>query len=339
MGRPRKRRGNNQTERKNSSTDHNSCLPILEPRSYVDVILPIDPYLEGTGLPSETGQSAPTLNYGSRGGVEAAGENYRALWHDGLGNLNVPIDFGSQGPSIPQPGVPEEPLVPYNIVQGDNTQLDAAPPPCSCLATMYLALSSLQELPSEVGPALAAIRAASNTAQAVLRCAQCGRCEASQGKPLIEAFQNTMLLGTLLPVIVNCYQRLLEMVDYEANMAKAGGYQMGCKIFRDSSIRSGLYANAQYLENALMEPDDWRVAVHRLLRADVYGHEMVTPGLKGIISEMELRQRSRHTKMGALSHSSFSNIFQQRRCLGERDAPCLRILNVTKVAMESLAIA
>lgn len=338
MGRPRKRRGNNLTEKKDRATEHISSPPILEPRPYIDGILPTDSYFEGTGLLSGPGKSALTLDYGSRGRVEATGENHRVLWHDGLKNLNMPMDFGAKGPSIPQPCLPEEPLVPCNIVQGGNAQLDAPPPPCSCLATMYLALSSLQELPPEVGLALAAIRAALNTAQAVLRCAQCGRCEATPNKSLIEAFQNTMLLGTLLPVIVNCYQRLLEMVEYEANMAKAGGYLMGCKIFRDSSIRSELYADAQYLENALMEPDDWRAAVHRLLRADVYGYEMVTPGLRGIISEMELRQRSRHTKMDALGHSSFSNVFQQRRCLGERDAPCLRILNVTKVAMESLAI-
>jgi hypothetical protein len=88
-----------------------------------------------------------------------------------------------------------------------------------------------------------------------------------------------------------------------------------------------------------MEPDDWRAAVHRLLRADVYGNEMAASGLKGIISEMEQRQRSGRLKMDQLSHSSFSNDFLQRRCIGERDAPCLRILNVAKVAMESLAIA
>ena len=40
-----------------------------------------------------------------------------------------------------------------------------------------------------------------------------------------------------------------------------------------------------------MEPDDWRIAVHRILRTDIYGYEMMPSGLKGIIAEMERRQQ------------------------------------------------
>jgi len=88
-----------------------------------------------------------------------------------------------------------------------------------------------------------------------------------------------------------------------------------------------------------MDPDDWRAAVHHVLRDDVYGYEMATPSLKGIISEMEQRHGGGHTKMHALGQFGLFNIFRERQCFGERNAPCLQILSITKVAMESLAIA
>jgi hypothetical protein len=150
-----------------------------------------------------------------------------------------------------------------------------------------------------------------------------------------------MLLATLLPTIVNCYKTLLEMIDHEASMAKVAGYQMSLDILQDNTIYSpsGLCGEAESIEHVLMEPDDWRSAVHRILRDDVYGHQMAAPGLQSIISEMEARQRRGHTKMDTMSNPSFPSAFQQTHCLGERNAPCLQILNVAKVALESLAIA
>jgi hypothetical protein len=237
MGRPRKRRGNNQTKPQGNAVRHDAGPPNLDPLPYIDGNSLIDPYIGGVGSIFEIGPSAAMPNYGSHGKVDATVMNDRAPWHDnGLGDLNVPMDFGTGCFSFSQPCVPEEPAVPFDIVQEDQTKLHATPPPCSCLATMYLALSSLQEFPSEVSIALRAVQAAANTAQAALRCAQCGRCEAAPGKSFIEAFQNTMLLGTLLPIIVNCYQRLLEMIDYEANLAKAAGCQMLFNVSHDNDL-------------------------------------------------------------------------------------------------------
>jgi hypothetical protein len=150
-----------------------------------------------------------------------------------------------------------------------------------------------------------------------------------------------MLLNTLLPVIVNSYRRLLEMVDSEASIAKAAGYQMNCKMTQDGSncARSELFGETENVENIFMAPDNWRAGMHRLLRADVYGHDMVNLGLKGILAEMEQRQRNGHLKMDKGNHFDLVNIFQERQCLGEENAPCLRMLSITKVAMESLAIS
>jgi hypothetical protein len=291
----------------------------------------------------ESGQLATASNYGRHEEIDTIGGDAHTPWNFAVGDFNIPMDFEARGPSFSQPCVPEEPIIPYNIVGEDNTQLHPTAPPCSCLATMYLALSSLQELPSEVGVALKVVRAAVSTAEAVLRCEQCGRCggTATAINSSTEAYQNTMLLNTLLPIIVNCYKRLRQRVDCEANRAKSVGNKMSLKIFQNSSNcgPSEFSGEANFLNDALMDPDDWRTAVHRLIQADVYGHETVTPGLKGIVSEMEHRQRSGYLTMDKVSHFGMLKISQGQQCNGEQDAPCLRILEMTKVAMESLAIS
>jgi hypothetical protein len=345
MGRPRKRRCNNETKTKTkeSAMDLNACPSDLEPLPFLNDNFPIDPYLEHSSLLFESGQSTTTQNSGEHEERDTMHKNNLAPWTFDVGAFNMPMNFGAGGRSFPQPDIPDDPIpiIPYNIANQDNTQLQATAPPCSCLATIYLALSSLQEFPSDVEAALGAIRSALNTAQAVLRCGQCCRCGGTPRKPSTEALQNTMLLNTLLPVIVNSYRRLLEMVDSEANIAKAAGYQMNCKIIQDSSNRdrSDLFGETESVENVFMAPDDWRAGMHRLLRADVYGHDMVNLGLKSILAEMEQRQRNGHLRMEKLSHFGLMNISQERQCLGEDNAPCLLMLNITKIALESLAIS
>jgi len=93
--------------------------------------------------------------------------------------------------------------------------------PCSCLASMYLALSSLQTLPVDSVDALRVVRGAAQTAAMTIWCPQCGSVVVDTPDPPMESFQNTMLLGTLLPLIANAYRQVLKMVDHEAEVANA----------------------------------------------------------------------------------------------------------------------
>jgi hypothetical protein len=338
MGRPRKRRGIEMKRR------HTAVAPLdVEVLEYQGENFPVDPFFEQAGPLFEIGELALASNYGRRGGASATGQNDPALRHFGASDFNMSMDFGAVNSGLPQPGVPEEHISPKkkNFVEAGPTQLPVTPVPCSCLAAMYLAMSPLQQLSTEVGAALVAVRAATNTARTILRCEQCSRSSTGPVRQPFDAFQNTMLLGTLLPIIVNSYKRLLEIVDHEVIMAQTAGYKMSLGINQDDGFwdQVRLRAENESLENTLMEPDNWRIAVHRILRTDIYGHEMMPSGLKGIIAEMERRQQRAHTDMDSLKNSGSFNGLQQRQCLGERNAPCLQILSVTKIAMESLAIA
>jgi hypothetical protein len=91
-------------------------------------------------------------------------------------------------------------------------------------------MTPLQQLSTEVGAALVTVRAATNTVWTILRCEQYSRSSTGPVRPPFDAFQNTMLLGTLLPIIVNSYKRLLEIVEHEVIMAQTAGYKMSLDI-------------------------------------------------------------------------------------------------------------
>lgn len=88
---------------------------------------------------------------------------------------------------------------------------------------MYLALASLQQLPSDSVSALRAVRGAAHVAANCIWCPQCGSVAVDNPNPPIESFQNTMLLGTILPIIANGYQKLLIIIDNETSAAEAVG--------------------------------------------------------------------------------------------------------------------
>jgi hypothetical protein len=349
MGRPRKRQANG--EMKEDNQEFQSIVHEFDPLPYFDDSFQADPFTDAGGLqfpnnpmdypavPSEQAQATGLCTI----------DDGRVVFHFGVDEFNVPIDFGvddaspdSPGPIIPTVPEPARHPHPAGICQGDHPAPSAPGPPCSCLATMYLAMSSLQDFPNEVEAALATVRAAANTAQSSIRCPKCGHCAATSITPPIEAFQNTMLLGTILPIIANGYKRLLVLVDEETEKATALGIK---KVFRISAY-GGLCGTdnpcgeAKHLDEAVMEPTEWRTAVRGLLRADVYGLEGITGGLRGIISEMEQRQRLRHKEMHRLQENVLSSHeIGQRECLGEKDMLCLRILDTAKVSIDTLVIA
>jgi hypothetical protein len=291
----------------------------------------------------------------------------RVIWHFGTSQIMAgpPINFGDAqfGGQIP----PIEPVP--QLSTASTTDSESSPPqsttlpaPCSCLASMYLALASLQQFPTDIVPALATVRGAAQTAAASIWCSQCGAVMLDDPTPPIESFQNTMLLGTILPIIANGYGRLLKMIDAETDLAVALG-QTKTFRFQDYGGLSGaqetLKPNMQCMGEEIwcnaveMPPAQWRTTVRALLRIDIYGHEQpgLAPhkGLKDLVSAMEFRQRTRHDMIDAqiasgtldpdkIGHGFFAGQ-GDNRCLGEKTRGCLEILKMAKVAIDSLVIA
>ncbi|KAJ8061093.1 hypothetical protein OCU04_010167 [Sclerotinia nivalis] len=300
-------------------------------------------------------------------------ERGQGIWQFGDADiLGGPIDFSNidmHKSSEPQPLANQVPELSTGANPSSSSPKGSdGPSPvsgdkCSCLSSMYLSLSALQQFPSEIDEALKVVRGASLVASKAIWCPSCGAIALISPIPPTEAFQNTMLIGTILPIIANGYGRLLKMVDEATAEAIAKGQT---KIFRyrDSG---GLYEHQKPLDQAEncidevflmadreMQPAEWRTTVRALLRADIYGHEQPGykyKGLRDIISEMEQRQNARHNILDAqvaagvrsLEHDHFPNLktadSTAKQCYGGRTRTCLEILKIAKMAVDSIVIA
>jgi hypothetical protein len=136
-------------------------------------------------------------------GVDPKIETERNMWHFGGGDLfgGPPINFGDPGFGNQDNSAPPIESAPQLSTGSNPSVSDSAnsPPqitagPCSCLASMYLSLSSLQQFPSDIVSALKTVRGAAATAAASIWCPRCGAVGLEDPNPPIEAFQNTMLL-------------------------------------------------------------------------------------------------------------------------------------------------
>lgn len=359
MGRPRKRQFIETSREEPPNSDIHvdlSALPLVaeDLDGYNDASF-AEPYFASTqssyGLRPEPGSDLPVSKLG----------NGRVVWHFGAGDIinGPPVNFGDpnfEASNGPLPSLDSAPLLTASnpsLSDSDHSASQGqALGPCSCLASLYLSLASLQTLPTDLVVALKTVRGAAATAASCIWCPQCGSIVLDNPDPPIESFQNTMLLGTILPIIANSYKRLLKMVDDEADAAEAAGQT---KSFRFQDY-GGLCGRQKTIEETMacldkellfntvdMPAHQWRTTVRAMLRVDIYGHDldgMKHKGLKDLVTEMEFRQRARHDLLDAqVAAGAMEGPFGQSLCGGEQTRGCFQILSVAKAAIDALVIA
>jgi hypothetical protein len=287
-------------------------------------------------LGDQTVLKGPSINYGD---VDL-----------GFGENNIPaLDGAPQLSTISMPPISESEISP-----------STGAGPCSCLASIYLSLAALQQFPSDIVSALKTVRNAAAIAAQTIWCPQCGVVVLTSTNRPVEFFQNTMLLGTLLPIVAHGYQRLLKMVDNETDAAVAANqtkrfslHDYGGLCGRQLDIQKEMTCVDKdvFSSGIEMPPVQWRTAVRALLRVDIYGHE--TPGLKhkglkDLVGEMECRQWARHELIDAaaaagtldtqlLGHGLFNKTGE--KCDVPKIHGCLEMLKMAKAAIDNLIIA
>lgn len=161
-----------------------------------------------------------------------------------------------------------------------------------------LSLAALQQFPSDIATALKTVRGGAATASDCVLCPQCGSVALNDLTPPIELFQNTMLLGTIIPIVANGYARLLKMIDEETNIAIAAGQNKTFRFqdyggFFESQHKLGpkcpCDAGSISFNSVEMPAQEWRRTVCALLRIDVHGYEqggLKHKGLKDLITDL-----------------------------------------------------
>ncbi|KAK3942715.1 hypothetical protein QBC46DRAFT_66340 [Diplogelasinospora grovesii] len=249
------------------------------------------------------------------------------------------------------------------------------PPACGCLAALYLALDSLQNLPTDVAPAMKVARTAAKNAHDAILCPVCSKCPLDFAHRVsVAPFQTQMMLGALLPSLSNAYMRIVDMVDAEAKKADAERRKIVFTLedyggiwgmLLEADEECGATAN---IDGAVLEPTMWRLTVRALLKVDVYGINDKTrsdqfspsfapapaegaggggdfmclsqPGLKDIITMLEERQRTRHQKLDeAVAAGLIQRPVIDYMPLSSGDRPtCMRIIDIAKRSMNDLII-
>ncbi|KAM0280399.1 hypothetical protein ACHAQH_004113 [Verticillium albo-atrum] len=259
-----------------------------------------------------------------------------------------------------------------------SSESDASPKPahksiphinCACLSQMYLSLDSLSRLPEDVGAAMRAARNAAKTAHGLITCPTCSipfADDPTKQAPM-QAYQNTMLLGMLIPTVVNAYVRILELVDESTAEAKQKGETMLFRFVEYGGLWGELEAidkftcrTVELYDNKEMEPDKWRMTIRAVLKIDIYGFDVDCAstidgsrvkhrhlGLKDVIALMEERSNNRHDQIDAMVAAGLPHPMQGNPLMPKNlqhsgskdDRNCLRIVEMARVALDNLVIA
>lgn len=295
-------------------------------------------------------------------------------WTTNLPGADVNNDSGDPGgsASLTTSSLSSQGTSPSQHYQQPSPSSSLAPPEalqtttCSCLADLYLALDSIARLPTEVVPALRTARTAAHTAHNTIRCELCCPPIHKSMKMAPSAFQNTMLLGALLPSIADAYYRILELIDAEATRAIATHTHLTFNLAEYGGTWGELSSSfgpvddktLAHNETKVMDAAAWRRSVRSLLKIDVYGvnnnnnncrgetaaaarfHQI---GLRDLVAEMDEKSRGRHAEIDALIEAGLSaptglNGLQASHSRG-KEPHCRHVVELAREAVDNLHIA
>ena len=203
---------------------------------------------------------------------------------------------------------------------------------CSCLSNLYSMLAKFQSLPEPSFPySMGALRYAAALSREVVACHHCSQVYNT-------AFQNSMLLGTLLQLVITEYAKLLKHIDERSEQAEKIAFRFGDPSSLFDSRHSGL-PDCPMAINIDLSGDEWRILARKAVAQEVLGHSQGSRGLLGLIQEMKNRQ------------ASWREAFSKGQCIGfhtadheqsakNPDHPCVHIMYVDhlKRCIEALGL-
>ncbi|KAG8164683.1 hypothetical protein KVR01_004958 [Diaporthe batatas] len=245
----------------------------------------------------------------------------------------------------------------------ENTNASTTPSQasCGCLAGLYLALDSLNNLPTEVEPAIRAARRATRAAHENAHCKVCCPPLTESMTISMSSFQNMMVLGALFPSVVDAYRRIVDMIEIETARAICERRQLRFSLRAYGGMWGRLGSDEAMCGNAhhhyddvMLEPAMWRLTIRALLKVDVYGINcrpegpgsdtlrFTQVGLKDIVVQLEERSSARHAEVDALLEAGLAGptgpLGKHAQHSRLEEPQCKRIIQLAKDAIASLDI-
>ena len=161
-------------------------------------------------------------------------------------------------------------------------------PGCACLVNLYLTLASFQSLPPPSFPLTSGnLKIATNVARDVLRCPRCPQAFNS-------AFQNISLLGTLLPLIIMEYSKLVHHIDVKSDSGESMTFRMGEQNPAHKHLHTGT-VDCPLGFNIELSAAEWCMTARKVVRQQVHGVKPGDESLNSLIDELEQRQHAWHS--------------------------------------------
>lgn len=160
-------------------------------------------------------------------------------------------------------------------------------PKCSCMPNLYTSLSSFQTLPAPSFPlTLSLLRNAISLARSVLHCRECI-------KTHVSAFQNIMLLCTLLSLVVHEFARLVTNIKHRGSKEGKIPLRIGeVKSAETMHLHTGR-PDCPMGYNILLDGAEWSKMAREAVRDAVHGSE--GESLEKLLGELIQRQNEWHT--------------------------------------------
>lgn len=218
--------------------------------------------------------------------------------------------------------------VPEQSFQQNSTILQPIPSMeiCSCLSSMYIAAANL-ETPMIFPQSLRPIRAAIDTANAMVHCQNCPARVATLR-------QHFLLLTSLLTSISGALSTLFQNINGEAARCEAlnekKSFRMGERLTLQSARLHTGTLDCPMGFNIELEPTEWLELAKKATRAEVFGMINGNPSLDSILCALETRQRQNHAVLCKLENSCDVISTSKLHTTKDDDYTCLRITNETR---------
>lgn len=273
-------------------------IPAYDMGSYASAFTPdgaLQPWLHQTS----PGENATSWNSPSSSGVPVLTPDNESLSPAGASSFPstaTGTDLLGTGPFQLDPSLSTNP----SIANLTTT--------CACLSTLYLTLSTLNNMKSAADftfpAALHPLREAMSTAKTVLVCEECP-------KSFNTGLQNTTMLGALFLSIAQRFSKVLEHIDAEAARAERAGERKRFRLTDLNGENGGHLhlggAGCMAAFSLDLSPGEWRSMCKKVVRAEVVGpadggdgecpgtdEHSQCPYFLGLAKQMEDRQERWH---------------------------------------------
>lgn len=339
MGRPRKRRREEETGPQGSQYDPwgytngtedlgSSFTRPENPMAFPETLNPqldINGSLNMTGLGLDTSNFDMSPNFGSisytndtldgipRGPMEGSRDDFTSnnLQYGTPGST----DFAGWTPSSHSDGPMSRPNRSFQQLQtpapSEHTTITntmAAPSStagqtCDCITTLYQTLSSFSSAPEAFFPyGISKLKRVTSTAWQALRCDNCAQ-------TYVNSLQNSSALNTLINLIITEYSKVLKEIDERSQTEDKIQFRMGeMNAPETQHLHTGTIDCPMGITIDLTG-SEWRTLARNAVRKEIFGERAGDECIAKLVDETKERQVRWHNKF-AMEHGRHEHVMQ-----------------------------